>query len=279
MTIRIAALLGLLGLAEIACNASTTIGESPGAAGATGSALGVGGSGTCMAQQDPMDLPFAPPAGVAGVWTGYFQGTGLAVGDDAIKLTIDPAAADGSNQIHIVFGSTPPPAPATDATAGYPPAGTHTVYTVYAGSEQALAGFNYVGHEVQWIGQRLRFGVATAQALDSWCQLQKSYESRIPGQNPEVSYSCVPGIASVGKMDADGGTLCFAVLDSQGTEVPVDCDQQQMCQGRGSCVCDTCGCAAPVVGYPNADVTFDGDVATGAVGPGSLSIHLTRAAN
>ena len=100
----------MLGLASLGCGARTLIGE--GSDGSLGSVIGAGGSGTCTPPQDPNDQAFSPPTPVVGTWTGYFQGSNLPVSADAIKLTIDQAS-DGTNQIHIVFGSTPPPAPAT----------------------------------------------------------------------------------------------------------------------------------------------------------------------
>src|SRR5436190_15032221 len=146
--------IGLFGLVALGCNARTMIGDLPdGSTSFSGSTLGAGGSGTCLPLHDEKDQPFTPPAGVSGTWSGYFQGTNLPVGQDAIKLTIDQAA-DGSNQIHVVFGTNPPPPPATVATDLYPNTDPTSPQPTF------IEGFSYPGHEVQWIGQRLKFGVA-----------------------------------------------------------------------------------------------------------------------
>jgi hypothetical protein len=271
-------LLGLLGLTSIACGASTMIGDVDGSAGATASSLGAGGSGTCAPQTDPNDRPFTPPPGVPGTWTGYFEGTMLAVGDDAIKLTIDQAG-DGSNQIHIVFGSKPAPAPATSATDVYPPdapAGFGLPQQSY------MRGFSYTGHEVQWFGQRLKFGVNLDEAWDSWCKLQQSYWVQY-ADSDQRSYACVPGNGWNTQATDDGGMQCLAYLGSQSLTVPVNCTQLSMCEG-GFCTCDECGCAAPVGAAQNFDITFDTDPATGTgypanVGPPGAALRLTRAAN
>src|SRR5262249_54645261 len=130
-----------LGLGFVACGASTMIGEVPPSP--VFSTFGAGGSGTCAPPMDPNDRPFTPPASVSGTWTGYFEGTNLAVGDDAIKLTIDQAT-EGSNQIHVVFGSKALPPPPTIATDLYPadppPSGMLPHYF--------LSGFPYPAHEV-----------------------------------------------------------------------------------------------------------------------------------
>jgi len=265
--------ISLFGLVALGCDGRTMIGDLPNGT-PTASTLGAGGSGTCMPLHDQMDQPFTPPAGVTGVWTGYFQGTNLPVGQDAVTLTIDQAA-DGSNQIHAVFGTNPPPAPATVATDSYP-AGTSTNPPSIP-VPSYIEGFSYTGHEVQWIGQRLKFGVEPAEAWDSWCKLQQSYW--VQYENPSSrSYNCVPGSGLMWSNDPTTQT-CTAFLDEH-TTVPVDCDQANMCSAR-VCQCDECGCAAPVDANSHFDITFDGDLVTGT-GPtffGSNYLRLTRSTN
>jgi len=280
MKSRFATVVGILGLASMACGVRTKIGDMPDSGSPSYSTLGAGGSGTCAPLQDPNDRPFAPPAGASGTWTGYFESTSLAVGDDAIKLTIDQAA-DGSNQIHVVFGNKPAPAPATSATDRYPPdlsalidppsPGAFDIPPIYF-----MPGFSYPTHEVQWIGQRLKFGVAIEEAWDSWCKLQKSYWVQQAGSD-QRSYSCIPGSGLGGGYDDDGGLECFALLYPE-PNIQISCDQASLCSSR-YCQCDECGCSSPVVAPAHFDITFDGDVATGS-GPqgntGTASLRLMR---
>jgi hypothetical protein len=275
MTSKLAIGIGLLGLVSLGCSASTMIGEVPDGS-VAGSAIGVGGSGMCTPPRDPNDQAFTSPAAVAGTWTGYFQGSNLAVGADAIKLTIDQAS-DGSNQIHIVLGSTPPPPPATVATDPYPagsdrgPGGFGPIYPQY------VDGVAYPAHEVQWLGQRLKFMLAGWEAWDSWCVLQQSFKTT---QNSVDYYSCAPGGGGGGTQPGpDGGQVCFATLGYEGGSTPVDCDQFFMCMGGLSpCQCDACGCSKNMNTTASFDITFDGDVATGT-GLANYYLRLTRAPN
>jgi hypothetical protein len=263
MTTRLAIGIGMLGLVALGCDARTMIGELPGSVSST---IGTGGSGTCTPPSDPKDQAFTPPAGVAGTWTGYYQGSNLPIGADAVKLTIDQAS-DGSNQIHVVFGSSPPPPPATDAKDFYPPG----AFTSIGNPLEYIEGFSYPGHEVQWLGQRLKFGVAAREAWNSWCLLQESYSTTYLDQ---TSYSCTPGSGGGSDLNADGGYECYGFIDSHGTKTPVDCEQQAMCFS-GYCQCDECGCSAPVGSGPNFDLTFDGDLATGTGISGYLRLMRT----
>ena len=68
----------------------------------------------------PGDQPFTFPTGVDGVWTGFVQGGTSGLNSDAIKLVLDQAA-DGTSQIHVIYGTGAPPPPATSATELYPP--------------------------------------------------------------------------------------------------------------------------------------------------------------
>ncbi len=272
MTSKLAIGIGLLGLTWLGCDARTMIGEAPDAM--LGSVIGAGGSGTCTPPRDPADQAFTPPTPVVGTWTGYFQGSNLPVGADAIKLTIDQAS-DGTNQIHIVFGSTPPPAPATVATDLYPPDLNDGPWSI--SNRRYIDGFSYPAHEVQLFGQRLKFLIAGGEAWDSWCQLQQSF--KYTQDDGFSSYWCVPGAGGGGSQPtADGGTQCFAFVDSH-TTVPVDCDQSAMCI-QGYCQCDGCGCSKSLNPTALFDITFDGDVATGTGGLGTGNyLRLTRATN
>jgi hypothetical protein len=278
MTSKLAVGIGLLGLVSLGCDASTMIGEVPDGSWVLGSAIGAGGSGMCTPPRDPKDQAFTPPAAVVGTWTGYFQGTILPVGADAIKLTIDQAS-DGTNQIHVVLGSNPPPAPATDAFDIYP-ADAFDAQPVGQGpiSRQYIEGFSYPAHEVQGFGQRIKFALSGWEAWDSWCLLQQSFTTK---QNGVDYYNCVPGSGGSSRPGPDGGQECFGAIDPPGTNTPVDCDQVAMCSGGiGPCQCDACGCSKSMNPTTLFDITFDGDVATGTGGLGTGSyLRLTRATN
>jgi hypothetical protein len=276
MTRKLAIGIGLLGLVSLACNASTLIGDARDASSVTNSAIGAGGSGMCTPPVDPNDQPFTPPTAVAGTWTGYFEGSSLPVGADAIELTIDQAS-DGSNQIHLVLGSDPPPAPATVATDPYPADLLSNPALFGRPNRTYLDGFSYPAHEVQWFGQRLKFVFEGWEAWDSWCLLQQSFKYT-QEDNDYSFYNCVPGGGGSSHTTADGGQECYASLDSHGTTTPIDCDQLAMCQPQtGPCECDECGCSKNLHEGMAFDITFDGDVATGT---GSLGpLHLTRATN
>ncbi|HEY7373309.1 MAG TPA: hypothetical protein VIF57_14190, partial [Polyangia bacterium] len=129
---------------------------------------------------------------------------------------------------------------------------------------------------VQWIGQRLKFGVSLEEAWDSWCKLQQSYWVQFTGS--DRMYNCIPGGGGGStRFDLDGGMECFARFDPRVT-TPIGCDEADMCASR-YCLCDECGCSAPVVAPPFFDITFDGDAATGSGPAGNSdasSLRLTR---
>jgi hypothetical protein len=279
MTSKLAIGIGLLGLVSLGCNASTMIGEVPDGSSITNSVIGAGGSGMCTPPRDPNDHAFTAPAAVVGTWTGYFQGSILPVGADAIKLTIDQAS-DGSSQIQVVLGSNPPPPAATVATDLYPPALANGPAEPNWYNLHYIEGVTYPAHEVQWFGQRIKFVIAGGEGWDSWCQLQQSFAST---QNGVPYYYCVPGGGAGGsRTGADGGLECYATLDSHGTTTPVDCDQVALCGAGniGPCQCDECGCSKSMSSTSLFDITFDGDVATGTGSPGGNGyLRLTRATN
>src|SRR5262245_25585447 len=127
MTERTLTRVSLCGLAlTLGCDASTLVGQVPDGSApdvptpqANFTPVGTSGS-TCTPPQFPGAHPFRTPAGLAGVWSGFVQGGVIGLSSDAVKLTIDQAS-DGTNQIHVVYGTAPPPPPATVATDFYPP--------------------------------------------------------------------------------------------------------------------------------------------------------------
>jgi hypothetical protein len=223
---------------------------------------------TCAPVTFPGDAPFTLPAGVAGTWTGYFQGGSPLQSSDAIKFSIQPLA-DGSGEIQVTVGTAAPPPPATSATDYYPPGAPTGTDPPGVRIAEIVEGVSYVGHAVSWQGTRLTFLLSTAQPWDSWCALQTSYFVADRNQ-----YNCVPGFGGVTTY-SDGGSVCVSE-DLQGSkQTPVPCAQFMQCNGQ-FCTCDSCGCAASVATTASFDVTFDGDLVTG-VGDG-FNVRLTRTA-
>ena len=83
--------------------------------------------------------PSRPPSPASGPDS---PGRHLGLNADAIKLTLDQAA-DGTNQIHVVYGSAAPPPPATVATEPYPPGWDHDAWSAL---KRLFEGFSYLGH-------------------------------------------------------------------------------------------------------------------------------------
>jgi len=254
-----------LAIAAIACSGRTLIGTvtdgpPPNGNDDGGPGLVDGGDdgvahsgGTCAPPRDPNDRAFTFPAGVAGTWTGTYQPPVGAVRDVPIKLILDQAA-DGSDQIHVVFGTNPPPAPATSATQDYLPDWV---------PQKIYDGFPYLAHQVSWNGLEVRFVLAYTEPWDSWCRMQQSYDQApgVPGL-----YLCIPNVAWMG----DGNDVCTSTTSPR---IVLPCHQVEACAAY-NCQCDVCGCAGSAVGSNQIiTATFAGDTATITGG------HLTRVTN
>ena len=269
MTSRFASLVGLLALTSVGCGASTMIGDVPDASPPNLEAVGTTGH-NCTPPQFAGDQPFTFPAGLEGVWTGYVQGGVIGLGSDAVQLTFDHAA-DGTSQIHLVYGTAPPPPPATVATDAYPPGDTSRGSN--ANSGVPIEGFPYRAHNVHWdaFGAecRLRFMINSPEPCASWCHLQSSYVSQA---GDPTYYSCIPGTSGFGPADpnATDPTECVGYDAAMRPIVSIPCAQLYMCV-NGACFCDACGCDEPGLTYagvptgPQAiDLLFDTDSATGS---------------
>jgi|tagenome__1003787_1003787.scaffolds.fasta_scaffold20381545_2 hypothetical protein len=264
----------------LACDAHTLIGMVPdGSAPDDGAPhrdvlapdVPVGTEGhTCTPVTFPGDAPYTLPAGVAGTWTGYFQGGSPVPTSDVIKFSIQQLA-DGSGEVRVTIGTAAPPPPAASATDYYPP-GVPTDVTFRIPT--LIEGVSYLAHAVTWQGTRLKFLLSEAQPWESWCALQSSYFVA-----DQSRYNCIPGFGggwSFPPVDAGGEPSCTA-SDVQGTkQTPVSCPQLSQCNGQ-FCTCDSCGCAAAAAVASSFDVTFDADLVTG-VGDGH-NVRLTRNAN
>jgi hypothetical protein len=255
MTTRTLLIVGLAAAAA-ACSGQTLVGTVPdGAPPSDDGGAGLPHSGgTCTPPRDPNDRTFTFPAGVAGTWPGTYQPALGPVRDVPIKLILDQAA-DGSDQIHLVYGTNPPPAPATSATDYLP--GWY--------DEKIYDGFAYLAHQVLWNGLEVRFALSYFEPWDSWCKLQTSY---LQEGLESVTYACIPNYAWDGDSEGDQCT-------SRSTPpIVLPCQQVQYCASP-VCKCDACGCAgsAQASSVQIMSVTFSGDTATI---PGG---HVTRVAN
>jgi hypothetical protein len=270
------ALMGLLGLTSLACNARTAIGQvSDAAAAQTLSPVGTSGH-TCTPPPFSDDPPFTFPAGVEGVWTGFVDGGTPGIASDAIRLTLDHAA-DGTSQIHVAYGTAPPPAPVTSATA-LPPG-----YPLFGLPYSPFEGFPYLAHNVDWqpFGQqwRLRFLTVTTEPVGPWCRLQSSY--LVKQGTDQAHYTCTPNVNGYhGSVGGNPGTgSCFLVDSSGQQNQAISCAQIAICEVDKDCACDECGCDDASTRYDSGpwsrtfDLLLDGNTATGG------GIHLARAAN
>lgn len=274
MTGKITTLAVALALAALGCGTRTLIGEVDGgppddAGGgsvdtrgdaSTRDLAGANSGGTCTPVVHQGDQPFTFPAGVAGVWSGFVQGSTSGLNSDAIKLVLDQAA-DGTSQIHVIYGAAAPPPPATSAAEPYPPGWE----LMQIEQMRLLEGFPYLAHNVRWqpFGQqwRLTFQIADYQGWESWCRLQTSYPV-----DDEGHYNCIPG--SGWRTGPEG---CF-VDTAPGASVEFPCLQVHLCS-PDRCTCDACGCAESAYHFTGYDLLFDGDAATDG------TVHLMRAAN
>jgi hypothetical protein len=288
---KIAIGIGGLGLVAVGCNASTMIGDLSQDGGVPPNIVAVGTLGhTCEPPPFPGDHPFTFPAGLGGVWTGFVQGGVLGLSSDAVRLTMDEAA-DGTPQIHVVYGVAAPPPPATVATDYYPP-GMNPLLP----PPPFIEGYSYLAHNVNWeaFGEqwRLRFAIDESEPWAGWCHLQLSYiyqssTQTIGSQGDPPFFQCIPQ-APGGYLNLNGSMECEG-LDTAGNPIfTISCAQVNMCNGRSYCVCDTCGCDS--LGISNGavpteagayDLLFDATSATGS-GPNATTggnLQLMRSAN
>ena len=280
MTGKITTLAVALALASLGCGgARTLIGEvdggpaddtGVGSVDTSGDANrpdlgGANSGGTCTPVQLPGEQPFTFPAGLEGTWTGFVQGGNTGLNSDAIKLILDHAA-DGSSQIHVVYGAAAAPPPATSATDLYPPGWAYMQISTMT----LFEGFPYLAHSVNWqpFGQqwRLTFQIMPFGGWESWCRLQTSYPVERPG-----IYSCIPGTAVHFENPGQANERCF-VDDAPGGPIEVGCGQAHLCDPT-HCTCDACGCAGSSQSGGVIDLLFDGDAVSGG------NVHLMRAPN
>jgi hypothetical protein len=257
MTRRNAGWIGLCGLASaLGCNAQTMIGEDP-----PTFVVGANSGHTCQPVQVTGDAPFTFPPGVEGIWAASAGPI-----SDALQVTLDEAA-DGSAQIHIVYGMGTPPPPATSATEYYPPGADPSALPI---GQPKLPGVAYLGHNVKWQAygqaQRVTFGIVGFQPWASWCRLQTSYTDQ-----SGLYYNCAPNTGYYIDDVSNPDGQCYTIRNGQ-KDSPWPCAQVFLC-GPSVCTCDACGCDESSSITDVVDILFDGDVAN--IG----NLRLTRVAN
>ena len=248
------ALLTVLALTGAACEARTY----------AGALIRDGYGGAPMFPEVPSDQPFTIPDGLMGTWTGYFEGYTLRSGTDAVTLTLEHRA-DGGDQIRVVFGTEPPPPPASLAIEPWLPGNPDS---------GPFDGFVYLAHEVRWRARWLTFTIATWDPWQGWCELQTSYPSPAGARN-----RCVPVDADcsvcAGSPPPAPTTPCRPSMSSGAIVV---CAQLERCQGTDvPCLCDATRCESDPTRNRGFDLTFDSDVAaTGSMSPQAVPLRLMR---
>jgi hypothetical protein len=219
----------------------------------------------------PADQPFTIPAGLAGTWTGYFEGYTLASGTDVVTLMLQhPVSA--ADQLSVVFGTDPPPPPPTDPKDAWFPARyiDPVSAAVYGGP---FDGFPYLAHDVRWQGRRLTFSIATWDPWQGWCDLQTSYPQRAGGRSRcapsdgdcSICYdpATLPATPCAWSMSSGASVVCAQFLRCTNSAVP--------------CICDAERCESNPERNQRYDLTFDTDVAAaGTASPPGVTLRLMR---
>lgn len=180
----------------------------------------------------------------AASWDGYVEAYSFSDGSDRVRLTID-ASGNGTVQV----GDSAPLAPATNPNVGYP-AGAFSGPGGAVPSQLGLVpGFSYPLHAAQVQTDRIQLGIAIADLWSTWCALQTPVP--ITGST-DGAYGCVDNLA--GSMS--GGTC--VQIEPDGTNVPIDCGKESLCQTGMVCTCTATACVSetepagtPVNQYPS----------------------------
>jgi hypothetical protein len=215
-------------------------------------------SGVCAPNANGCDAATAALSNsVEGQWQGYFENFALST-DDSLTISI-VVADDGTMSGHVTIGQSPPPAPATDPDAPWPP-GLNALSPSGPGLPRYIPGFAYEAHHVRWEAQRLRFEIGQNEPWQPWCQLQTAYPLS------DGQYRCIPGEG--GGMNVDTDPQCFTEDIAGNVIGEVPCFKLYlMCVPGTPCACEADGCAANL----GAVYTFDIALHDG-VGDGSSSL-------
>ena len=204
---------------------------------------------------------------VRGTWTGYLESFTLST-DDSIKISID-VASDGALSGEVIVGKDPPPAPATDGNAVWPP----TVDPAMPLIPTYIPGFAYAARNIRWENRRLRFEIAEYEAWQPWCALQQSYPV-----GPD-SYSCVPGSGAVANRDPATGEVTCVSTGPDGNDVspPVACFKAfSFCSALSPCACDAAGCKARTDFLYSFDIALRDGIGDGSTSLSGGNVRLTQ---
>ena len=195
-------------------------------------------------------------ADYADTWVGYAEAYTFDDGSDKVQITID-AQGHGT----VVWGDSPPIAPATDPDVGYPAGGMPPQNT------QTFPGFPYPIKSATVESGRLQLAVNPGSFFDGWCGLSTT--------------SCDDFSTATG----GNGAPCAAVYN--GVEQPIDCNKLFTCV-KASCMCTAGVCTGydpgPGSGGLSNYILIDGALADGgdsllgtlAIGALRITLHLQR---
>lgn len=196
------------------------------AGGATSQVAGAPAALTCDPSQSPFQAPECRPgkSPLVGKWKGNFPGT-----NDEAVLEVSGLTPDGKPCGSFSIGNHAPLAPATDATAAYPPLaspGSAGGPSYGLSATDPYPGHAYPLFDVLSTDSRLVFGVPLPEVWRSWCALQ----APIPNQ--------------LGCVKRAGGTHATATQCFDGDGQEISCAQYHLCITNDVCACNSQCCDA-----------------------------------
>jgi len=203
-----------------------------------------------------------PSHQIAGTWTGYIENFEFRDQSDAVTLVLN---SDGTGQI--TFGSSPPPAPATDPEVGYLVETDNPSHS-YSGP---IPGFPFTLHGVQLRDSRLQFDTVSTEPWKHWCELQTSFADEV---NPGF-FACAHNWGFYRSND-----VCSQTDPNTMQQIIVDCGKLQLCSPGAVCECSAEGCTVGTLGGgTHFDLSLNVPKSDGSVAglDGSVhNVHLTK---
>jgi hypothetical protein len=196
-----------------------------------------------------------------GAWQGYVENHSFASGVDAIQLAFQ-IRDDGSLGGTVVLGNPETPSAPTDPNRSWPPGQVIRDRDV---APELVEGFAYTARSIVWENRRLRFKLASREAWQAWCGLQRAFWQQSSGGVD--NYACIPD-AGAGLVN-NGQGACMQVVEGE-PSVPADCEKRTLCLSDKVCACSSAGCTARA----EEDISIDISLRDGR-GDGSLSLSRT----
>ena len=150
---------------------------------------------------------------------------------DRVRVTI---AADGHGTLRLGDDALYPPP--TDPNVGYPP-GIQLGASSLGLPMIPVEEFLYPLHAARVETNRIQLGIDPADLWAAWCALQ----TPVPETPDALSYNCEPNLP-FGEMAGS-----CALMEPDGTSVPVDCGKLALCRMAEECTCTASACAAGTV--------------------------------